>query len=238
MSIYNDYLSPSQPATITASQDTTPSGSAFDALDLNQAARQLQPQPIIPSGTPVKVMLDIKPGSYGGGGWLTRSQRTSTIYLNVKLTVIEGEYKNRVIYDRIGIQGTKVDTHGQDIWGSMGRSKLRAILESAYNIPPHDESDSAKERRRLNDFSTLNGLVFAIKVGKENSQGNADTVYNNVNQIITPDMSRYSSVMASDSPQDHHDVAIEDPTSGDDFFEDDSQPDPQPDTTQEKGLGV
>lgn len=188
------------------------------SLDLNQAPLQLQPAPLIPVGTLVKVMLQIQPGNFGENGWLTHSQFTESVYLKIQLKILEGEYKNRVIYERIGIQGTKQDDNGNDIWGTMGRSQLRAMIESAYGISPNDQSEAAQKRRQLSGFQALNGLVFMIKVGKEKKQAGSDRQYNNIAQIITPDMSDYPQIMGAASllgNEGLHDAAI------DDFFRED-----------------
>lgn len=189
---------------------------SFHSLDLNQAPMQSQAAPLIPVGTLVKVMLQIQPGHYGENGWLTRSQFTESVYLKVQLKILEGEHKNRVIYDRIGIQGTKQDENGNDIWGTMGRSQLRAMIESAYGILPTDQSEAAQKRRQLSGFQALNGLVFVIKIGKEKKRPDSDTQYNNIAQIITPDRDDYHPIMGAASVLDNeglHDAAMRD------FFE-------------------
>lgn len=167
----------------------------MSSLDLNQAPVQLDTAPLIPVGTLVKVMLQVQPGSFGENGWLTRSPFTGSVYLKVQLKILEGDYKNRIIYERIGIQGTKQDDNGNDRWGTVGRSQLRAIIESAYGILPNDQSEAAQKRRQLSGFEALNGLVFAIKVGKEKKRPETDTQYNNMAKIITPDKADYRQVM-------------------------------------------
>lgn len=170
----------------------------LSSLDLNQAPVQLQAPPLIPVGTVVKVMLHIQPGSFGENGWLTRSPFTGSVYLKVQLKIVEGDYKNRIIYERIGLLGTKTDENGDDRWGTMGRSQLRAIIESAYGISPKDQSETAQKRRHLSGFQALNGLVFAIKVGKEKKRPDTDTQYNTMAKIITPDMADYRPVMGNE----------------------------------------
>ncbi len=165
------------------------------ALDLNQAASQSYS--IIPSGTCVKVRLTIQPGGHGTNGWLTQNDLTRSVYLNVQFKVTEGEYTGAVLYHRIGMKGTKVNSQGQDIWGTIGRSQLRAIVESAYGVSPHDQSDSAHACRCLASLGALNGLICAIKVGKEKARHACHTERNTVMQIITPDMPNYDCVMSA-----------------------------------------
>lgn len=47
----------------------------------------------------------------------------------------------------------------------MGRSMIRSILDSARDIHPHDNSESAILARKLNSVAELNGLEFTVEVG-------------------------------------------------------------------------
>jgi hypothetical protein len=117
---------------------------------------------LIPKGTTAKVRMTIKPGNYEC--WLTKSLTTGSIYLNAEFTVIEGPYAKHKIYQMIGIKSGKAEG-AEDIWGEMGRSMIRSILESARNIHPHDTSEQATLARKLSSVADLNGLEFTVKVG-------------------------------------------------------------------------
>src|SRR5262249_33814813 len=71
----------------------------------------------------------------------------------------------------------------------MGRSKLRALLESAFKIAPDDHSEEANAKRRVkdNDFLNLNGLfIFARVDVRKGSNGYKDS--NTIDYIIVPGM--------------------------------------------------
>ncbi len=143
--------------------------------DFNTAKSQSN---LIPKGTIVKAKMAIKPGGYED--WYTKSYATGSIYLNAEFTVVEGPYAKRKIYQVIGIKSGKANVEREDVWGEMGRSMIRSILESARNIHPHDTSEKAVLARKLNSIADLNGLEFTAKVGIE-----ADSKYGNRNRIDT-----------------------------------------------------
>ncbi|XCA33334.1 MAG: hypothetical protein ABS808_00370 [Wolbachia endosymbiont of Polyergus mexicanus] len=147
--------------------------------DFNTAKSQSN---LIPKGTTVKVKMTIKPGGYEC--WLTKSPTTGSIYLNAEFTVIEGPYARHKIYQAIGIKSGKAEG-AEDVWGEMGRSMLRSILESARNIHPHDTSEKAVVARKINSIADFNGLEFTAKVGIE-----ADSRYgdrNRITAVVTPE---------------------------------------------------
>ncbi|MDG7056572.1 MAG: hypothetical protein LKM43_00220 [Wolbachia endosymbiont of Penenirmus auritus] len=143
--------------------------------DFNTAKSQSN---LIPKDTIVKAKMAIKPGGYED--WYTKSYATGSIYLNAEFTVVEGPYAKRKIYQVIGIKSGKANVEREDVWGEMGRSMIRSILESARNIHPHDTSEKAVLARKLNSIADLNGLEFTAKVGIE-----ADSKYGNRNRIDT-----------------------------------------------------
>ncbi len=148
--------------------------------DFNTAKSQSN---LIPKGTTIKVQMAIKPGGYEN--WFTKSYVTGSIYLNAEFTVTEGQYAKRKIYQVIGIKSGKANVEREDVWGEMGRSMIRSILESARNIHPNDTSEKAMLARKLNSIADLNGLEFMAKVGIE-----ADNRYGDRNRIaavVTPE---------------------------------------------------
>jgi hypothetical protein len=109
--------------------------------------------------------------------------------------VVEGEYVGRIVHQMVGIQGTKRNEKGEDIWGLMGRSMLRAIIESAYNILPSDTSEEANQKRTLQDISGINTLICAAKVGVDVDSTGAHPSRNKIINIITPESSQYKTIM-------------------------------------------
>jgi hypothetical protein len=67
----------------------------------------------------------------------------------------------------------------------IGRSKLRSILESAHGVEPNDQSDAAKEKRRVTDYLDFDGLEFWARLGiKTGENGYRDR--NVINYVVTP----------------------------------------------------
>ncbi len=120
---------------------------------------------LIPAGTIVPVVMNIKRGDYDDpengwdGGYATYSQRTGSIYLNCQFTVTKGIYANRKIFSLIGLHSNK-----GPIWGEQGRSFIKAILNSSRGIMPSDNSQHAQTARCIHGFADLDGIKFIAKV--------------------------------------------------------------------------
>lgn len=161
--------------------------------DFNTAVPQCS---LIPLGTIVKVSVKVCPGGHRPDGWLSKSTNTGSIYLNTEFTVIEGPYLQHKIHQIIGIKSSKFSTDVEDRWGGMGRSMIRAILESARNIYPYDDREQAKLARKIKSISELNGLQCIVKIGIETSEYGDK---NKVISVITPDHQVYADLMHSSS---------------------------------------
>lgn len=126
---------------------------------------------VIPNRTPVKVHMKIKPGGYNDpaqgwtGGFATRSDKTGAVYLACEFTVIGGRYNKRKVFSNIGLESPKGPK-----WGQMGRSFIRAALESAQGVKADDKSERAMTARRINGIGDLDGLEFAALVEVDKPQ--------------------------------------------------------------------
>lgn len=133
-------------------------------MDFSDAEEQSN-NDIIPNKTPVKVRMKIRPGAYDDpsqgwtGGYATRSDNTGAVYLDCEFTIVGGKYNKRKVWSNIGLHSPKGPK-----WAAMGRSFLRAALESARNIRPADASEAAMKARRISGFADLDGLEFAAFV--------------------------------------------------------------------------
>ena len=131
-------------------QDADPQQSGFD---------------LIPKGAVVPVRMTIKPGGYDdpeqgwGGGYATESFETGSIYLAAEFVVTAGDHAKRKMWSNIGLHSKKGPT-----WGQMGRSFIRAALNSARNVHPQDNSPQAAATRRIQGFHELDGLEFLARV--------------------------------------------------------------------------
>lgn len=131
-------------------------------------AEEQQSFDVIPHRTPVKVHMKIRPGGHDDasqgwtGGWATRSDKTGAVYLSAEFTVMGGRYNKRKVFSNIGLYSAKGPN-----WGNMGRSFIRAALESANGVKPDDASDRAMKARTINGLGDLNGLEFCAMVEVE-----------------------------------------------------------------------
>ena len=165
---------------------------ASTKLDFNDAEPQKSFE-VIPAGTVVKVSMTIKAGGFTdlnrgwADGWATRNSNTGAVYLNCEFTVIEGEYVKRKIWHLIGLHSDKGDE-----WKNMGKSFIKAALNSAHGFSEKDESVEAKAARCINGYQYLNGLEFSVLVNVETNEKNGKEK-NTIETVITKDHKYYLS---------------------------------------------
>ena len=159
--------------------------------DFNDAEQQ-QTFDVIPKGTVAWVRMTIKPGGYNDpsqgwtGGWATQSDETGAVYLACEFVVLEGPFAKRKLWSNIGLHSPKGPT-----WSGMGRSFLRALLNSARNVRPEDNSPQAAAARRIQGFHELEGIEFVAKIDVERD-GRGDP-RNIIKQAVEPGQSDWPS---------------------------------------------
>ncbi|MEG9862790.1 MAG: hypothetical protein V6Z81_09965 [Parvularculales bacterium] len=151
---------------------------------------------IIPAGTLARVRMSIKPGGHtdAAQGWtdgLATLGQTGAVYLSVEFVVLEGPYARRKIWGLIGLFSPK----GPE-WANIGRKFIKSILNSAYRLSPSDDSPRARQARCIKDFTALDGLMFAAKIGIERDRNNEDR--NVIKLAVTPEHKKYSEIMGPD----------------------------------------
>lgn len=168
----------------------------MNTLDFNDAPEQTA-FTLIPKGTLAKVRMTIKPGGYDDptqgwtGGYATQSEGTGAIYLMAEFVILEGEYAKRKLWSNIGLYSPK----GPE-WGNMGRTFIRALLNSARNIKPDDLSPQAQTARRIQSFAELDGMdCVAIIDTEKDSYNGANTLKNVIKHIVEPNDQRYAALM-------------------------------------------
>jgi hypothetical protein len=158
--------------------------------DFNDAEQQ-QTFDLIPKGTVAKVRMTIKPGGYDDpnqgwtGGYATQSFETGSIFLSCEFVVMEGEFARRKMWSNVGLHSAKGPA-----WGNMGRTFVRAALNSARNIRPQDNSPQAAAARRISGFHELDGLEFVARIDVE-KDGRGD-LRNVVKMAVEPDHPDYA----------------------------------------------
>ena len=162
--------------------------------DFNDAEAQQSGFNLIPKGTLVPVRMTLKPGSYDDpsqgwtGGYATQSFDTGAIYLAAEFVVTAGEHAKRKMWSNIGLQSPKGPT-----WGQMGRTFIRALLNSARNVHPQDNSPQAAAARRIQGFADLDGIEFLVRVDIEKDTKGEDR--NVVKIAVEPDHPDYARLM-------------------------------------------
>jgi hypothetical protein len=162
--------------------------------DFNDADAQHGGFDLIPKGTIVPVRMSIKPGGHDDhtqgwtGGYATESFETGAVYLACEFVVTGGPYAKRKMWSNVGLHSKKGPT-----WGQMGRSFIRAALNSARNVHPQDNSAQAAAARRINSFADLDGIEFIARVDVEKDTKGEDR--NVVKLAVEPDHKDYSALM-------------------------------------------
>ena len=162
--------------------------------DFNDAESQQSGFDLIPKGTVVPVRMTLKPGGYDdlsqgwGGGYATQSFDTGSVYLAAEFVVTAGDHAKRKMWSNIGLHSPKGPT-----WGQMGRSFIRAALNSARNVSPQDNSPQAAAARRIQSFHELNDLEFLARVDIEKDGKGQDR--NVIKVAVEPDHPDYAKWM-------------------------------------------
>ena len=162
--------------------------------DFNDAESQQSSFDLIQKGTIVPVRMTIKPGGYDdptqgwGGGYATESFDTGSIYLAAEFVVTGGDHAKRKLWSNIGLHSKKGTTLGQ-----MGRSFIRAALNSARNVHPQDNSPQAAAARRIQGFHELDGLEFLARVDIEKDSKGQDR--NVIKVAVEPNHPEYAKLM-------------------------------------------
>ena len=158
--------------------------------DFNDAEAQQGAFDLIPKGTIVPLRMTIKPGGHDDhsqgwtGGYATQSYESGAVYLACEFVVTAGPFAKRKLWSNIGLLSRK-----GPIWGQMGRSFVRAALNSARNVSPQDNSPQASAARRINSLADLDGLEFIARVDVEKDGKGEDR--NVVKLAIEPDHKDY-----------------------------------------------
>ena len=162
--------------------------------DFNDAEAQLGAFDLIPKGTIVPLRMTIKPGGHDDhsqgwtGGYATESFDTGAVYLACEFVVTGGPFAKRKMWSNVGLHSKKGPT-----WGQMGRSFIRAALNSSRNVRPQDNTPQAAAARRINSFADLDGIEFIARVDVEKDAKGEDR--NVVKIAIEPDHKDYAALM-------------------------------------------
>lgn len=166
------------------------------SFDFNTAEpQQAGAGSLIPDNTIVTVVSTLRPGGHGPGGWLKTNNNGSCLMADFEFTISGGPFDRRKVWSMFVIEG---ETEGQMKAAEISRSKLRAMLESAFGVLPDDKSPEAIKARQAG-WQDFDGLKFCAKLGVEKGKPKDPTnphseFYpdrNTLKAIITPNERDY-----------------------------------------------
>jgi hypothetical protein len=159
---------------------------------------------LIPHGTIATVVMHIRAGGVGEDGMLKRSRAGDCEMLDVELTVTDGPYKGRKLWENWILEGTKLG-HATSI--EINRSTIRAIIDSACGLKPDDDSPQARAMR-TRSLGQLQGLTFIARIGIEQGKPKGSN-----NNDCWPDKNILAGVVTPDK-KDWHPVEQPPPFNG------------------------
>ena len=174
-------------------------------FDLNDAGTQTVFGDLIPDGTFCKIKFHLKDGGIDGSGphdkgLLKASKSSDAKMLDAELTVVDGPFAKRKIFQMFTVSGGSVDEKGVSKGWKITKPILRAMIDSCVGLRQDDMSDAAQAKRVLKGMRDLEGLTFVAKIAVEPGQAKPDgTFYNDKNtmeRVIVPGDSQYADVMA------------------------------------------
>lgn len=161
--------------------------------NFNDAEDQMSYE-LIPNKTIAKVRLLIKKGNHitdeFTDGYATLSKAGTSIYLACEFVVLSGEYEHRKVWSNIGLcnMNSRLGTGG-DRYADIGRSMIKAILDSAHGLHPADKSPKAEKLRIIKSFADLDNLICVAEITIDDRDNKPR---NEIKTIITPDHAKYS----------------------------------------------
>lgn len=139
---------------------------------------------LIPDGTLAWAIVKLRPFNLDHGLVVTPSKQGDSAYLDVELTILEGPYARRKIWDRIGVKGSEK-------WVENGRARIRHIIEVGNEMSEFPANHPAYRLGTKTNttgemvFMELDELRCAIKVGVEKGKDGYEDK-NTVRQYLSP----------------------------------------------------
>lgn len=189
-------------------------------FDFNDAQQQMAPQgELIADGVFSRLKLTIRPGGTNGAvpmdaKLLKASERSDALMLNCELTLLDGPFARRKFWQNFTVAGGKRDEKSESIGWNITKSSFRAMIDSAIGLDPKDESQAAREKRKLEGLRQLEGIVFAARIMIEpETPGHAAS--NRIANIVVPGEAEYAKIMAGQPvPPDPVNAAPRKPRAG------------------------
>lgn len=160
--------------------------------NFNDAEDQMSYE-LIPHKTIAKVRLLLKKGNHitkeWPDGYATKSKAGTCVYLACEFVILSGEYENRKVWSNIGLH-----SDNSPLYAEIGRSMIKAILNSAHGLHSKDKSPEAEKQRQIKSFADLDNLQVVAEI-TINDKDKGNKPLNEIKTIITPDHAKYSEYM-------------------------------------------
>ena len=146
----------------------------------------------------------VKPGGAGDDDMLRCSKNGALEMLELELTVVGGPHAGQRFFEMLPlnyVDGSCPDQAQVARYKTavrIGRSKLRALVESGRLIATDDASEQAQQRRRIDNLTELNGLTFFARVDVRAQSGFRPK--NFIDYIVTPNLPEW--------PDEGHPTAV------------------------------
>ena len=171
------------------------------SFDMNDAEPQKNGE-LIQDGTFAKVTMTLRPGGTDGQGEIDRgllkasaAPGSDVLMLDAEFTLVEGPQARRKFWQMFTVAGGKLDEQGQSIGWKISKSSLRAMIDSALGLDPHDMSEVAKAKRILRGLGDLNGITFVAKIKVEASDDPRYAPSNKLDRVVVPNEPEWRKVM-------------------------------------------
>jgi hypothetical protein len=171
------------------------------SFDMNDAEPQKNGE-LIQDGTFAKVTMTLRPGGTDGQGEIDRgllkasaAPGSDVLMLDAEFTLVEGPQARRKFWQMFTVAGGKLDEQGQSIGWKISKSSLRAMIDSALGLDPHDMSEAAKAKRILRGLGDLNGITFVAKIKVEASDDPRYAPSNKLDRVVVPNEPEWRKVM-------------------------------------------
>jgi hypothetical protein len=171
------------------------------SFDMNDAEPQKSGE-LIQDGTFAKVTMTLRPGGTDGQGEIDRgllkasaAPGSDVLMLDAEFTLVEGPQARRKFWQMFTVAGGKLDEQGQSIGWKISKSILRAMIDSALGLDPHDMSEATKAKRILRGLGDLNGITFVAKIKVEASDDPRYAPSNKLDRVVVPSEPEWRKVM-------------------------------------------
>lgn len=141
---------------------------------------------LIPDKTLAWAIVTVRPHNMDLGTVLVPSKSSDGRFIDVELTICEGPYARRKVWDRIGLAGSK------EKWVAQGFAAVRHILEVGREIvgfQPNDPKYTLGTVSQTNGdmvLMELDGLRCAIQIGVQKGTAEFPDDKNTVRAYLSP----------------------------------------------------